>query len=277
MENKKKTKQIVLSILGILSLVLITSGVTVALFTYTKLGSTENTITVGTIKFLYTENTGVGKGISITNALPVSDAVGKAYNSDGYVFDFKVEGTNTGTEAIPYEITLRQKADSTLSSDIVKVYLTDMTGNADTSLLAPALYSSLTQTSIDVGSNIEKTLYSDTVNGGVTNYVKDFRLRMWIDERADFSATNYYKATDGTAITEAEYNKLGEAEKANYTIVTHVNTVTNEMLTQAEYAALSDTTNVAKIADAPVYPHNGKTFTALVNVYSNVPTVSAAE
>ena len=274
-KEKRKRKQIVLSILGILSLILITSGVTVALFTYTKLGETENTITAGTIKFLYTENTGVGRGITITNALPISDTVGKAYATEGYVFDFQVEGKNSGTDAIPYEVTLRQKADSTLDSRIVKIYLTDMNGDADTEIIAPTLYSALPQTTLDVDTNIEKTLYSGSVAGGETNYLQEFRLRMWIDENADFSATDYYKHTDGTTITKADYNALDVTEQANYTIVTHVNTTTNTMYTQAEYDLLADKTNVSTIANSPVYPYNGKTFTALVNVYSNVPTVTS--
>ena len=272
--EKKKSKQIVLSILGILSLVLITAGVTVAVFTYTKLGETENTITVGTIKFLYTENTGVGKGIQITNAMPVADSVGMAYDTEGYVFDFSITGENSGTEAIPYEVTLRQKADSTLANNIVKVYLTDMTGDADTEIVAPTLYSALTQTTVDVGDNIEKTLTSGTVDGGVMNYAKDFRLRMWIDEDADFSAIDHYKDTAGNVITEFDYAALDTTAQAGYSIVTHINTSDNTMYTQAEYDVLEDKTNVETIANAPVYPYNGKSFTALVNVYSNVPTVT---
>jgi len=190
--NNKKSA-IILSILGILSLVLITAGVTYAVFTYTKLGETENTITTGTLRFLYTENTGVGNGINITNALPVTDTVGKAYSTDGYVFDFTIEGANSGTEAIPYEITLRKKDTSTLDEDVVKVYLTDTTTSggdvtAETAVLNPTLFSTLEATKIDVGSNVEKTLYKTTVPAEDTTYAKNYRLRMWITEDADFSS-----------------------------------------------------------------------------------------
>lgn len=281
MEKKKQSKQLVLSILGILSLVMITAGVTYAIFTYTKLGSTENTITVGTIKLLYTENTGVGKGIKITNALPISDDEGKAYNTDGYVFDFTVEGENSGNEVIPYEVTLRQKTDSTLDNKIVKVYFTKMSGDVETAVFEPTLFSALTQTTVDVGDNVEKTLTTGSVPANATGdskYVQNYRLRMWIDENADFSATTYYKhTTTDITITAADYALLDDTTKASYAVVTHVNTSTNEMLTQAEYDALDDKTNVSAIADAPVYPYNGKTFTATVNVYSNVPTVSSTK
>ena len=272
-----KSKAIMLSVVGILSLVIITIGVTYAIFTYTKLGSTENTITTGTLKFLYTENTGVGAGINITNAFPVSDSVGMSYVGDNQVFDFKVEGTNTSTNDIPYEVTLRQGDTSTLDATIIKVYLTDTTEGVENAIVSPTKFTLLADTNIDSGRYTEKTLYHGTLPKGDTNYSKSFRLRMWIDENADFSATTYYKDASGTIITIAEYNALTTTEKANYTVITHVNTTTNDMLTQAEYDALTDTTNISNIADYPIYPYNGKTFKATVNVYANAEVVSTGE
>ena len=127
------------------------------MFTYTKLGTTDNTVTTGTLKFLYTENTGVKTGVKISNALPISDTQGKALDGDNNVFDFSIEATNTGTEAIPYEVTLRKKNTSTLGEDYVKVYLTDRTESQELSVLEPTKYSELAQTSIYVGNEIEKT------------------------------------------------------------------------------------------------------------------------
>lgn len=241
-EKKKKTNSVILSILGILSLVLITAGVTMAVFTYTKLGSTENTITVGTIEFLYTENSTGGHGITLTNALPVEDQVGKNYAGDNYVFDFKVEGTNSSsTEAIPYEVTLREiSGTDTLDSDIIKVYLTDAnestdptTGNvtANNVFVQPTIFDNLTNTSVQVGNGIvEKTLYTGAVpvnSTGANKYVQNFRLRMWIDNNADFSGIETTDPTTGDVTT--------------------------------------------------TYPYNDKTFTGIVNVYSNVTTVNVGQ
>ena len=186
--NKKKT--LILSIIGLISLVIVTIGITYAIFTYTKLGTTDNTVTTGTLKFLYTENTGVKTGIKLTNALPISDTQGKALDGDNNVFDFSIEATNTGTEAIPYEVTLRKKSTSTLGEDYVKVYLTDRTEATEKEELEPTNFNKLTQTNIDVGSEIEKTIYNGTVNGGETTYQKDFRLRMWIDEQSNQTDIN---------------------------------------------------------------------------------------
>ena len=186
--NKKK--KIVISILGIITIMLITVGITYAVFSYTRLGTTENIVTAGTLRFLYTENATGGRGISITNALPVTDETGKSYTEDNQVFDFKVEGENTSRDEIPYEITLRQSSDSTLPNSVVKVYLTDTTSGNETELIQPTFYSALKQTNLVTEENIiEKTIYQDIVEPKVNNYLKSFRLRMWIDNRTNFSAT----------------------------------------------------------------------------------------
>ena len=184
-KNKNKKKTLVLSIIGLIGLIVVTIGITYAVFTYTKLGTTDNTVTSGTLKFLYTENTGVKTGIKLTNALPISDTQGKVLDGDNNVFDFSIEATNTGTEAIPYEVTLRKKSTSTLGEDYVKVYLTDKTETQESSILEPTNFNKLSQTNVDVGSEIEKTIYNGSVDGNTTNYKKDFRLRMWIDETSN--------------------------------------------------------------------------------------------
>ena len=86
----------------------ITIGVTYAVFIYTKLGTTDNTVTSGTLKFLYTENTGVKTGIKLTNERPILDTQGKELDGDNNEFDFSIEATNTGNDSIPYEVTLRK-------------------------------------------------------------------------------------------------------------------------------------------------------------------------
>ena len=184
-----KSRQIIVSLLGIASLLLITTGVTYAVFTYTKLGTTDNTVTTGTLKFIYTENSGGGNGITMTNAFPISDSQGKLLEGNNNIFDFKVQATNTGDTIMPYEVTLRKSSDSTLDSSVVKVYLTDTTDTTERVLVAPTKYNQLADTKVEVNGNIEKTLYQSTIKANTTNYEKSFRLRIWIDEATDFSPT----------------------------------------------------------------------------------------
>ena len=231
--DKNKKKNLVLSIIGLIGLIVVTIGITYAVFTYTKLGTTDNTVTSGTLKFLYTENTGVKTGIKLTNALPISDIQGKALDGDNNVFDFSIEATNTGTETIPYEVTLRKKSTSTLAEENVKVYLTDRTESTEKEELEPTKYSELIQTNINVGSNIEKTIYKSSVVGGEVSYRKDFRLRMWIDETSnqddingkEFTAmVNVYAnaelITEQTAYTESILNGTDPVLKDNLIPVT---------------------------------------------------------
>ena len=254
--NKKRT--LILSILGLIGLVMVTIGITYAVFTYTKLGTTDNTVTSGTLKFLYTENTGVKTGIKLTNALPISDTQGKLLDGDNNVFDFSIEATNTGTEAIPYEVTLRKKSTSTLKEDYVKVYLTDRTESTEKDELEPTNFNKLTQTNIDVGSEIEKTIYNGSVDGNTTNYKKDFRLRMWVDDTKDsgdiygkeFTAmVNVY--SNAKVISEAEQELRSNADIQSITIGDNVLTSVTDK--DWNYEVTLDNPDTLKLNVIPKY------------------------
>lgn len=211
METRKKTG-IILSLLGIISIVLITAGVTYAFFSYTKEGVTENTITTGTITFLYTEVEQAGAGISIEDALPTTDEVGKAQTGAGNVFNFTVTATTAGQASIPFEVTARMKDTSTLDQDAIKLYLTEVDGDNETQLLLNT-YNNLTQTSVAVpGGTVEKTIYTDTVAANST-YAKDFRLRLWVPEAIDYSEGDYNGKEFTVTVNvyaNAEVVKVGE-------------------------------------------------------------------
>ena len=184
MKNKKK--QIIITLVAIISLIVITAGVTYAFFNYTKEGTTDNTIKTGSITFLYTEVSGVGKGISLTEAYPVADSIGKVQVGEGKVFDFKVTSNISMNSSIGYQVTARKKTGSTLDDNAVKVYLTEVNGTEQELLLSK--YSELSQTDkVDISKYDERILYEATVPANTSNYEKNFRLRMWVDENTDFS------------------------------------------------------------------------------------------
>ena len=184
MKNKKK--QIIITLIGIISLIVITVGVTYAFFNYAKEGTTDNTIKTGSITFLYTEVSGVGKGISLTEAYPVADSIGKVQVGEGKVFDFKVTSNISMNSNIGYQVTARKKTGSTLANSAVKVYLTEVNGTEQELLLSK--YSELDQTDkVDSSKFDERILYEATVPANTSNYEKNFRLRMWVDENTDFS------------------------------------------------------------------------------------------
>ena len=184
MKNKKK--QIIITLIAIISLIVITVGVTYAFFNYAKEGTTDNTIQTGTITFLYTEVSGVGKGISLTDAYPVADSIGKVQVGEGKVFDFKVTSNISMNSNIGYQVTARKKTGSTLANSAVKVYLTELNGTEQELLLSK--YSELSQTDkVDISKYDERILYEATVPANTSNYEKNFRLRMWVSDDTDFT------------------------------------------------------------------------------------------
>ena len=186
-KKKNEKKEILWMLVALVSLAVITLGVSVAFFNYTKEGTTENTVTSGTITFLYTEVSGVGKGIQISDAYPMTDEQGKKQTGQGSYFDFKITSQTASNISIPYEITARKSSNSTLDDQVVKLYLTEKEGETEKGILLNT-YDELEETKQETAKEYtEKVIYTDKVPANQSNYEKNFRLRMWIDEKTDFS------------------------------------------------------------------------------------------
>ena len=189
-DNNNNSKQVLLSVLGVAILVVAVVGVSFAAFTYSKTGEKLNTITTGTITMSYSETT---NGINLTNALPMTDVVGKALDEENQYFDFTVSATISGNTTINYAVTATKESDSTIPDTGVKVYLTDMDETADTQIVAPTLVSDLPKTSSDQSGapDDQYKLTSNTFNASSSHA---YRLRMWVDENyAAPSTTQTYK------------------------------------------------------------------------------------
>lgn len=181
-------KKVLLSVLGVAILVVAVIGISFAAYNAT-INSDENRITTGTIMVSYTEPT---NAINITDAMPLSDAAGKALSGQNKTFDFTVSTQATNALTVPYTISLTKVAESTLADNEVKVHLT----KGGTEVLAPTLVSALADNAGRVGS---KTLYSDQdVFAGTGEAAKttNYSLRMWVDEKVEVDATTSktYKA-----------------------------------------------------------------------------------
>lgn len=173
--NKKKDlskKEIALSLIAILTLVIVVVGVSYAVWSGTFFGTKTNSITTGYISFNYTE--GKDNIINIEDATPTADEVGKVMNGTTAEFDFTVSATFSGLSKIDYEI-YATPITSTLSGDFVKVYLTDDSDNAIEGYkeIVP-VYSSL-EDSTEVGS---KKLSSSSLT--TENKTRKYKLRVWL-------------------------------------------------------------------------------------------------
>lgn len=169
----------------IMSLVLLVSGITFAIYSNLLTGTTSNVINTGTLYFTYTEGDFVTNGIKISNAYPLSDNVGKSLMGDNKYFDFVVNSETTIGD-IDYEIVVLKENYSTLQDKYVKIYLTDITTGTE----IPSdivLNNNVVKTYEELESSKKqngKIIYLGKVKNNTLNYQRKFRLRMWMSDIA---------------------------------------------------------------------------------------------
>lgn len=178
----KSSKQMILSVLGILILVVAVVGVTFAFFTYSKEGSVENSITSGTLTLNYNENV---NGINISNAVPISDTKALTSTTPTDYFDFTVDYNIVGSANIKYEIDLVDRTEQStaflggikkLESKNLKVALVNTDTN--TRVLEPTYLSVIEKAAASNSKDGYKT-YEKIVN---TSGSDRYRMFMWIAE-----------------------------------------------------------------------------------------------
>ena len=175
-----KKKQLLLSIGLVLILVLMIVGISYAAFKFTGLGKRENTITTGAIIMEYTESTNT---ISMTGALPTTDATGKVRLTAGEYFDFTLSGTIKGSENINWEIAAEDVTTGTKKIDgkFIKLYLTSLDeNNNEKEVMAPTVYTAETTENTYTGRPANMmSLAKGTTS---TSFSTKYRLRMYVDE-----------------------------------------------------------------------------------------------
>ena len=185
---EKKKQGIVITSVLLVCLILVVIGVSFAFFTYSRQGSKENTITTGSLTFVYDEQKAEGNGITLSNAFPMSDDEGKQLSGSNNVFDFQVLA-NTQGESIAYEVIGKKDDSSTLPDNVVKIYLTTLSGSEETEVATTikdgvvTTYDELSDTQIE--DQTGKTLYQEVIPLNQSGYQKNFRLRMWLSEEAN--------------------------------------------------------------------------------------------
>lgn len=187
-EAKKdnSSKVILLSILAITILVISVIGVSFAAFVRVQKGKKANTISTGNISMNYTEST---NGISIKDALPMSDSVGKTLKGNGEYFDFTINSSIIGNVSINYEIAAIKDKKSTIDDNSVKIYLEQQKSGSYEEVMAPTKFQPISKQSkigAPVGSMVLKR--ATKKRSSIDNY----RLRMWLDENAVVAAGKFY-------------------------------------------------------------------------------------
>lgn len=181
--HQKSSKNFILGI--IMSLVLLISifGFSYAIFVYMRTTKTSIKLSAGTIMIGFSENT---NGISIDNALPISDDEAISISDENNYFDFYVTYNIEDNVSIDYEIDVVNntlKLDEVINNTLTSLPSTSVKVallNKDTgiSVFGPQYFSFIEN--IPASNNKEGYhLYTK----GVTGSGKDsYRLYMWIPE-----------------------------------------------------------------------------------------------
>ena len=175
-----KKKQLLLSIGLVLILVLMIVGISYAAFKFTGLGTKPNTITTGAIIMEYTESTNT---ISMTGALPTTDATGKVRLTAGEYFDFTLSGTIKGSENINWEIAAEDVTTGTKKIDgkYIKLYLTSLDeNNNEKEVMEPKVYT--TESTENTYTGRPANMMSLAKGTTSTSFSTKYRLRMYVDE-----------------------------------------------------------------------------------------------
>lgn len=139
------------------------------------------------VKFYYSDTTGVGNGISIVNAVPTDDSIGKMLIGDKSYFDFYVTST-TVKRPVSYNIIATKSDGSTLDDNSVKVYLTKISGMNEIEI-ANCYNGNKVKTyaeyrDVNYGFVAGKSLYLETIAANTKNYKSSYRLRIWVNDSA---------------------------------------------------------------------------------------------
>ncbi len=201
-----KKKQLLLSIGLVLILVLMIVGISYAAFKFVGLGNKPNTITTGAITMEYEESTNT---ISMTGALPTTDATGKVRLTAGEYFDFTIKSNIQGNANINWEIAAEDITPSSakkMAGKNIKLYLTKLNGDKEEEVMAPKVYNASTSANTKTGrpSGV-MSLATGTMSASETT---NYRLRMYVDE-------DYNPQGDGGGLSfSVKINAYGKVKEA---------------------------------------------------------------
>ena len=171
MEDKKKLKLILIIIFVFMLTIL---GVTYAFYNYTRTGE-NNKLIAGEVYLRYIEN----NELTLNNAIPETKA--QALLKDNNVFSFKVEGKNTSTTDIFYDIIItygdNQNGKTRLNDSDIRIYLEkDGVPIVD---------------GVTFEDWNKRVIYTDKMPALTNNHtVYNYELRMWVDENVTVSDTD---------------------------------------------------------------------------------------
>lgn len=176
--ESETAKQVMVTLLAAFIIIVAAIGVSYAAFTYANEGSTINVIKPGEIYLKLNESK---TGISMLNAVPLSDLEGTSLIEEGSFYSFNITSTLKSGSNIIYDIVLKSNLDK-ISPKMIKVYLVEVDGEStpvesEKVILAPTYLSNLKRSEL---ANGESLFRGNLVQGD--NIVTNYRLKVWISD-----------------------------------------------------------------------------------------------
>lgn len=185
-KEEQSSRKTLLIILAVTILVISVISLSFATFQQEYKDDSSNSIATGNISMNYTESI---NGISIVNAMPTSDVVGKALKGTGEYFDFTINSTIVGNASLQYEIAAVKDSNSTIPNSDIKLYLEQQVSGSYEEVMAPTVFTpinTISEVGSPAGSMILRTVTKNKTSSD------NYRLRMWIKEDAQVGQAQSY-------------------------------------------------------------------------------------
>ena len=201
----KNNKKIIIT-LSIIAILVLTIGVSFAVFTYNKVSTNNSNLVVGDIYMHYNES----DELTIENAMPSN-----TYDKTKY-FEFTIDGKNTYKDKdIWYEIILNHGNAETnknrIKDNLLKFTLTETKDGKETTVINGKSYSNLTN----------KRIWVNTINKNTTSEVSiTYRLYMWVSSDTKIGNVNqdYTMEEWSNVFASIKVNVSGDFEEKSLAI-----------------------------------------------------------
>ena len=194
MENKKNVSKVVIfSVIGIVILILCIIAISFSVFYNAPMKVKKENFDGGDISLTYADEV---NSFSITNGVPTSDLVGVKLDSADKYFDFTVNTKFDEANEISYEIIIiKDEKKSTTLDNNIKLYLEKQENGVYTDVFGPSVFDDNV-----VDDDFGKYAMSVYEEKTTTNRTDNYRLRMWISDKAVFSPEEIQNYTVKIAI-----------------------------------------------------------------------------
>ena len=185
-ENKEYSRKVVISLIVVIILVLLVICLSFSVYIKMEQYKQSKDDIKANVSMTYTEST---NGISIENAAPTPDEVGKKLNGKNEYFDFTVSTKNPKKTNVVYEIAAVKGKNSTISDNDIRIYLEKQVSGTYEKIVKPTPFKAIVKDS-EIGSPKGSMVLKKVKTKASSN--NNYRLRMWLSDKANIQDVKTY-------------------------------------------------------------------------------------